>query len=95
MAAEMMKEETQAIEVEVVAIDGIAPVAPARAAEEPRRRDWRSLQGRIVKLDPKWWPLWVVLGTVAVFLALTVGVVVFAIWLVFAILRGIARALFG
>jgi hypothetical protein len=90
-----MKEETQAIEVEVVAIDGLAPAAAERAADEPRRRDWRGLQGRIVKLDPKWWPLWVVLGTVAVFLALTVGAVLAAVWLVLAILRGIARRIFG
>ncbi len=86
----------QAIEVKVVEIDGLVPVAAPRVAEERApARDWRQWQGRVMKLDAKWWPLWAALGIVAIFLILTVGVVLGMIYLVFAILRAIGRSLFG
>ena len=92
-----MTNESQAIEVEVVEIDGVAPLARSQSREEvpPQQQrqwqDWQQWQGRIRTLDSRWWPLWVILGTVGVLLLLTFGVVIFVI---FRILSGIVRAIF-
>jgi sensor domain CHASE-containing protein len=88
---------SQAIEVEVVEIDGAAPPArfetPEASAPRPSwQTDW---QGRVRKLDSRWWPLWVLLGAVAVVLLLTVGLVLGIVFVIFRILRGIIRAIFG
>lgn len=96
-----MPEEPQAIEVEVVEIDGLAP--PAKSAEpddpqpDPQRQwqDWRSLQGRVLQLDKRWWPLWILLGIVVLALVLTVGVVLGIVFLILRILRGLIRAIIG
>lgn len=93
----MTKEATE-IEVEVVEIDGIAPVTPSPQAEEPRqgdRQDWRRWQGRVRSLDRRWWPVWLFLGIIAVFLALTVGLVIGVIYLILRVLGKIFRAIFG
>ena len=92
----MTRDETQAIEVEVVEVDGITQ--PARfepTADAPQRQDWRQWQGRVRTFDSRWWPLWVLLGIIAVVLMLTVGVVVAVIFVIFRVLRGITRMLFG
>jgi hypothetical protein len=91
-----MTQETTEIEVEVLEIDGVAPVA---AKETPPSRDdwqdWRQWGGRVRRLDVRWWPLWVVLGCIALFLALTVGLVLGLLYAVFRIILGIFRAVFG
>ncbi len=88
-----MTQESQAIEVEVVQIDGVAP--PARAADAPernaRQQPRQNWQGRIRRFDGRWWPLWVVLAVVAVFLILTVGLVIGAIYLVLRIIGKVIR----
>lgn len=86
-----MSQNSQAIEVEVVAIDGAAPVVrnPEFSRTPPPRQNWR---GRTLRLDGYWWPLWVLLGAVAVVLLMTVGLVVGTIYVVFRILRGLIRA---
>ncbi len=91
-----MTNEPQAIEVEVVEIDGAAPPAKVEASEEaPRqRREWQQWQGRIRTLDSRWWPLWVFLGIIAVTLLLTVGVVVGIVFMIFRVLSGLIRAIF-
>jgi len=93
-----MTTEPQAIEVEVVEIDGVAPVAKSESYQEapPRQQwqDWQQWQGQIRRLDSRWWPLWVVLGTVAVLLLLTFGVVFGAIYIVFKIISSFLRILF-
>ena len=89
-----MTQEPQAIEVEVVEIDGAAPPAKVeRQAEAPRQ--WQNLQGRIRKLDSRWWPLWVLLGAIGVVLILTVGLAVGIVFVIWRILSGIVRAIFG
>lgn len=89
-----MTNEPQAIEVEVVEIDGAAPPVKVEPREEaPRQRpDWQNWQGRVRTLDARWWPLWVLLGVIAVVLLLTVGVVVGIVLVIFRILRGLVRA---
>ncbi len=90
------KNDSQAIEVEVLEVDGIT-VAPRPAAEDAPRQDapWRHWQGQITRLDSRWWPLWVILGVLAVALMLTVGLVIGVIYVFFRILAAIGRVLFG
>lgn len=94
-----MTQEPQAIEVEVVEIDGHTPPAqsPSREDSPPRQtwQDWQNWPGQVRRLDGRWWPLWVLLGSVAVFLLLTVGVFVGILYLIFRIVSGILRAIFG
>lgn len=102
----MSKEATE-IEVEVVEIDGAAPIVAqprtrmdtgidfddeaSTTSQGFRGRDWQQWQGRIRTLDSRWWPLWVLLGIIAVFLLLTLGVVIAAVFLVLRIIRKILR----
>ncbi|GAA5116013.1 hypothetical protein JIN84_19670 [Luteolibacter yonseiensis] len=93
-----MTTEPQAIEVEVVEIDGVAPVAKSETRDEapPRQQwqDWQQWQGQIRKLDGRWWPLWVVLGTIALLLLLTFGVVIGLVFVVFKMISAFLRAIF-
>ena len=89
----IMTQESQAIEVEVVEIDGAAPAVKVESQGETPQ-DWQRWQGRIRQLDSRWWPLWVMLGGIAVMLMLTVGLVIGFVFVIFRILSGILRALF-
>jgi hypothetical protein len=84
------------LEAEVLEIDGSPPPPPQPEPEAPRHDDpWQAMRGRVVKLDRRWWPLWVLLGIVAVALALTVGVVVAAGVIVLKVIGGVLRLLTG
>lgn len=91
-----MTNEPQAIEVEVVEIDGAAPLAKVESQEgRPRPwQDWQNWQGRVRQLDSRWWPLWVLLGVIVVGLVLTVGLVIGIVFVISRILGGILRAIF-
>jgi len=91
-----MTSEPQAIEVEVVEIDGAAPPAKVESQEQAPRQwhAWHQWQGRVRTLDARWWPLWVFLGVIAVVLLLTVGLVIGVVFVVLRILAGIVRAIF-
>jgi hypothetical protein len=89
-----MPDDIREIEVEVVEIDGVAPVV----SREPEpvsagRRDWRHWQGRVRRLDSRWWPLWVILGIIALALALTVGLVIGVVFLIVRLCLNLIRAL--
>ncbi len=91
-----MNNESQAIEVEVVEVDGVTKPPQVERSEEKRPlENLRELQGRALSLNSHWWPLWVLLGIIVVILALTVGVVFAIIFVIFRSLRGIKRALIG
>ena len=86
------------IEAEVLEIDGSPAPPPARDAQVPPQRGgtdaWRAaLQGRIFRLDKRWWPLWVLFGIVAVTLLAVVGVFVVAFVVAAKILGGVLRLL--
>lgn len=93
------------IEAEVLEIDGQRP-APAqspepgaqdraRSSSNPWGGTWNSLRGRVVKLDRRWWPLWVLLGIVAVIVLGVVACVAAVVFTVIRILVGILRFLTG
>ncbi|HEX5790554.1 MAG TPA: hypothetical protein VFY13_05340 [Luteolibacter sp.] len=84
----------QDIEVEVVAIDDRLPKKPKPQAPpaEPAQPLWMRVLGTIRRLPAWLWPLWVLLGVIALFLLLTVGVVAGAAWLLWRGLRGLWRA---
>lgn len=94
------------IEAEVLEIDGQrpAPVQPpqgdarsgskGRSAFDPRGA-WGSLGGRVLRLDRRWWPLWVVLGIVAVVVLGVVFCVAAVVFTMVRILGGILRFLIG
>jgi len=93
-----MPHEEKAIEVEVVEIDGLAPATPREKehpgdAPPPQWQDWRQWQGRARRLDLRWWPLWLLLGIIALFLLLTVGLFVAVLLLILRLLRGLWTAL--
>ncbi len=93
-----MKTEATEIEVEVIEVDGVARVNPAPEeagdAGGDGWRDWRGWQGRVRTLDARWWPLWVVLGGIAVFLLLTLGLVIAVVYIVIRLVSRGLRALF-
>ncbi|MFT4175561.1 MAG: hypothetical protein QM627_02810 [Luteolibacter sp.] len=91
-----------AIEVEVVEIDGVAPSSSRMPEEENTRAEsrsewgqWQTWSGKVKTLDARWWPLWVVLGIFALFLILTVGVVMGALFLVVRLIRGLLLGIFS
>jgi hypothetical protein len=94
--------EPVTVEVEVTEIDGVTvetvgPVPESESSAKPN--GWTGWQGRVRTLDSRWWPLWVLLGIIGVVLALTVGLVLAAIYLVFRVvflsIRWIAAFLTG
>lgn len=95
----VMPKETTEIEVEVVEVDGLAPVAPQARAEPQASRpagdwpDWRQWQGRVTRLDSRWWPLWVLLGLIALVVFLTFGIVIAAVYLVLRLIGKFIRAI--
>lgn len=91
----------ETIEAEVLEIDGQrpAPAPPqqerASSASAPWGRAWSSLGGRVLKLDRRWWPLWVLLGIAAVVVLGVVTCVAAVVFTAFRILGGIVRLLTG
>lgn len=85
------------IEAEVLEIDGAPPPVPQRQEqqENERSRSWKALQGKVLRLDRRWWPLWVLLGIVAFVVIMLVGSVVALLMGVAKVLGGILRFLTG
>ena len=96
-ARNRMDQKSTDIEVEVVEIDGVTQIAPeAHADHTPPRRDWqdwRQWRGQVRRLDSRWWPLWVILGFVALALFLTVGLVIIVVFLIVSLLMKMLRAI--
>ncbi|MBK1881090.1 hypothetical protein JIN85_01615 [Luteolibacter pohnpeiensis] len=101
-----MRQEQQEIEVEVVEIDGVATAPPAKGYSDPHHdpystgtsggwawQDWQKWPGRVRQLDMRWWPLWLFLGIIALFLLVTIGLVAAAIFLLIKIAQIIFRGL--
>lgn len=88
----------ETIEAEVIEIDGRVPPQVAARDETAGAGSSRfraGMRGAVLNLDRRWWPLWVLLGVVAVVLAATVGVVLGACYLTLSLIRVFFRGLFG
>lgn len=84
----------QTIEVEVVEIDGVS-VEPRPMREETgngKQVDWRTWQGRVKRLDARWWPLWVVLGFVVLVVAIAFLMCAAVLVVCYRIIAGIGQA---
>lgn len=81
----------ETLEAEVIEIDGKAP----EPAPKPTQAEGYSERARrmVVQLDRRWWPLWALLGVLAVGLLLTVGLAFGVCYLAFALIRGVLRTL--
>ena len=79
------------IEAEVVEIDGVAvqPRPAPKQMESPDWSKWKSWQGRVKKLDSRWWPLWLILGFIAIVLIVAIGMCVAVVWITYKLLVGL------
>ena len=95
----MTRDDEPAIEVEVLEIDGVAPAGlrPRPDAAPPTPDAWPAWAqgaGRMRRLDRRWWPLWGLLGIVALGVLLTVGLVLGLLWWIVRSLLNAVRGLF-
>jgi hypothetical protein len=83
------------LEAEVVEIDGVA-VEPKPVREESGKgapwARWGNWQGQVKRIDPRWWPLWVVLGFIALVLFVAVGMVAVVLFVSWRIVVGLVNA---
>lgn len=80
------------IEAEVLEIDGSPPPAPKLPEQEPA---WKSMRGRVLRLDRRWWPLWVILGLVVFAFVAVFGLIFGALLIVAKMIGAILRFLVG
>jgi hypothetical protein len=86
----------QTIEVEIVEIDGIAVESRPVRGEAPNKRgrvDWTQWQGRVKRIDARWWPLWLVLGIIVLVLAAVVGICVAVVFVAWRIFKGLLNGI--
>jgi hypothetical protein len=84
------------IEAEVLEIDGSPAPPPAQPIPPNRAGDaWRSMQGKVLRLDRRWWPLWVLLGIIALALFAVIAFFVVVFLVIAKIVGGILRLFTG
>lgn len=89
------------LEAEVVSIDGVTVPEPGRDPAKPRMDipfripAWVTWQGTIKRLDPKWMPLWIVLGAVTLVAVVAIGMVAAIFGACFFLIRAILGILTG
>ncbi|MBN8456792.1 MAG: hypothetical protein J0M04_03035 [Verrucomicrobia bacterium] len=64
-----------------------------RTHDPSGRPAWQSWQGNIRGISPIWWPLLLIAGAVLLFLLLTIGLVVGALFLIIRTIARLIRAL--
>lgn len=91
------KTEEATIDVEVLEVDGVPVEAGKTESGMPDSRqswrDWTAWQGRVRRLDPRWWPLWVLLGIFIFTVLVTVGLAVAVLFIAWRIFIGVIRTL--
>lgn len=86
----------ETIEADVLEIDGSPPPdSPVPRHEAEPEPAWKSMQGRVLKLDRRWWPLWVLLGILVFGFAVVFGLIFAVFWTVVKIIGAILRFLVG
>ena len=86
-----MSQAEQTIEADVVEIDGVAvkPLPAPAQAKNGEWNSWGSWQGRVKKLDARWWPLWLVLGFIVLVLVVAIGMCAAVVWVAYKLTVGI------
>lgn len=83
------------LEAEVVEIDGVA-VEPKPVREESTKgaswAQWGNWQDQVKRLDARWWPLWAILGFIALVLLVAVGMVALVLYVSWRIFVGLINA---
>lgn len=71
----------QTIEAEILEING-GPTPPpsSGAARDMPDRTWEAMRGKIVRLDRRWWPLWLLLGLIFGIFVVVVGLIIAVAW---------------
>ena len=84
------------LEAEVLEIDG-SPAPPSSRQVPPQRAAgaWSSMRGRVLRLDRRWGPLWVLLGIVALGMFAVVACFVAVFVVIAKVFGGILRFLAG
>ncbi len=82
----------ETIEAEVLEIDGSPPPAPQVQEPEPA---WKAMRGKVLRLDRRWWPLWVLLGVVVFAVVAVLGLLFGVVLLVTKLTGWILRPFFG
>ena len=106
----MPRDNEPAIEVEVLEIDGAAPPPPrdhasalagiatnddAESSPGSPSGNWQqNWSGQLSAPPAWWWPVFFVGGAILLAIALTLGVLVVALLLIYRIIKGLLRALF-
>ncbi|HSP43293.1 MAG TPA: hypothetical protein VLO11_10515 [Luteolibacter sp.] len=92
-----MTKDASEIEVEVVEVENTLPAARSEPAREETPggewREWRQWQGRVRRIDTRWWPLWVIPGIIVLGLAAVAGAMIGLVVLVFVLIRALIRML--
>lgn len=81
-----MGENEPVLEAEVVEIDGVAVEMRPQSRGGFAGEVWRS---RVKRLDPRWWPLWLLLAFVVLALAVAVGICAFVVLVIWRVLRAL------
>ena len=84
----------ETIEADVLEIDGSPPPAP-REPDQEREPAWKSMRGKVLRLDRRWWPLWLLLGIVVFAFVAVFGLIFGLVMLVAKAVGSILRFLFG
>lgn len=77
----------ETIEAEVLEIDGGPPPQAQASPGGGPRGPWESMRGKMIRLDRRWWPLWLLLGLLFGLLFVAIGLVVGVAWFLGRLIR--------
>lgn len=89
-----MDQRDQTLEAEIVEIDGL-PVDARSAERAGGWNDWQGHRQRVMTLNPKLMPLWIILGFILLVLVVAVGMVLAVLFGFFKVLKCLVNAVAG
>jgi hypothetical protein len=92
-----MSKQASEIEVEVVELENKLPASPRGGTDTqtcgPEQRAWRQWQGRLRRIDARWWPLWAIPGLALLVLLAAVGLLIGVLFVIFLGVRNLLRSI--
>lgn len=82
----------ETLEAEVIEIDGKRPPF-SKERTSKSRIPWSQFSRRVMRFDRRWWPLWLILGSILLAVVLTAGAVLGACYLLVALVGRMARSI--